>query len=212
MIAAVFGVRMVLFGLAQVGAALGRGRAVRHRPRWTRVLVAAGALVVAFGLLIVSVRLQAASPRPDAFYSAPVRHSAAPGTEPLTIGVLARTKAWRILYATTREDGSTAVASGVVLASAALPDGPGPVIAWAHGTSGIVPGCAPSLAASDFFAPSVIPGVEQMVARGWVLVATDYVGLGTDGPHPYLIGEGEARSVLDSVRAARQLGTYRWRT
>jgi hypothetical protein len=25
------------------------------------------------------------------------------------------------------------------------------------------------------------------------------------GPHPYLIGEGEARAALDSVRAARQM-------
>ena len=38
-----------------------------------------------------------------------------------------------------------------------------------------------------------------------MLVATDYVGLGTAGPHPYLIGEDEARSVLDAVRAAKQL-------
>src|SRR5262249_13470169 len=32
-----------------------------------------------------------------------------------------------------------------------------------------------------------------------------YTGLGTPGPHPFLIGQGEARSVLDAVRAARQL-------
>lgn len=38
-----------------------------------------------------------------------------------------------------------------------------------------------------------------------MIVATDYVGLGTAGPHPYLIGQGEARSLLDSVRAARQM-------
>jgi dipeptidyl aminopeptidase/acylaminoacyl peptidase len=37
------------------------------------------------------------------------------------------------------------------------------------------------------------------------VVATDYPGLGTDGIHPYLIGESEARSVLDSVRAAREM-------
>jgi alpha-beta hydrolase superfamily lysophospholipase len=36
-------------------------------------------------------------------------------------------------------------------------------------------------------------------------VATDYIGLGTAGPHPYLVGQGEARSVLDAVRAARHL-------
>src|SRR5205085_10916769 len=44
-----------------------------------------------------------------------------------------------------------------------------------------------------------------VIANKWMLVATDYVGLGTKGPHPYLVGEPEARSVLDSVRAPRQL-------
>ena len=34
---------------------------------------------------------------------------------------------------------------------------------------------------------------------------TDYEGLGTPGPHPYLIGSSEGRSTLDMVRAARKL-------
>jgi dipeptidyl aminopeptidase/acylaminoacyl peptidase len=37
------------------------------------------------------------------------------------------------------------------------------------------------------------------------VAATDYPGLGTNGIHPYLIGESEGRAVLDSVRAARDL-------
>jgi dipeptidyl aminopeptidase/acylaminoacyl peptidase len=45
----------------------------------------------------------------------------------------------------------------------------------------------------------------QMLEAGYIVVATDYPGLGTEGIHPYLIGESEARSVLDSVRAARDL-------
>ena len=40
---------------------------------------------------------------------------------------------------------------------------------------------------------------------GWVVVATDYSFAEKGGPHPYLIGEGEARAALDSVRAARQM-------
>jgi alpha-beta hydrolase superfamily lysophospholipase len=58
---------------------------------------------------------------------------------------------------------------------------------------------------NDPFLASGMPPLEPVIARGWILVATDYIGLGTPGPHPYLIGEGEARSVLDSLRAARQL-------
>jgi alpha-beta hydrolase superfamily lysophospholipase len=51
----------------------------------------------------------------------------------------------------------------------------------------------------------LIWGLPAMLANGYVVVATDYPGLGTDGIHPYLIGESEGRAVLDSVRAARDL-------
>ena len=47
--------------------------------------------------------------------------------------------------------------------------------------------------------------LPNIIGRGHIVVATDYAGLGTEGIHPYLIGESEARSVLDSVRAARAL-------
>jgi pimeloyl-ACP methyl ester carboxylesterase len=77
-----------------------------------------------------------------------------------------------------------------------------PVIAWTHGTTGVVPGCAPSLLEDPF---ANVPALQQLIDNGWVYVATDYVGLGTVGPHPYLIGEGEARSALDSIRALRQM-------
>jgi pimeloyl-ACP methyl ester carboxylesterase len=36
-------------------------------------------------------------------------------------------------------------------------------------------------------------------------VATDYEGLGAEGPHPYLVGASEGRAVLDAVRAASQI-------
>ena len=52
----------------------------------------------------------------------------------------------------------------------------------------------------------MIWGLADMLARGYVVVATDYPGLGVPGQiHPYLIGVSEARAVLDSVRAARAL-------
>ena len=47
-----------------------------------------------------------------------------------------------------------------------------------------------------------IPGLTEMIARGYVVAATDYPGLGTPGTHPYLIGVSEGRAVLDMVRAA----------
>jgi pimeloyl-ACP methyl ester carboxylesterase len=90
----------------------------------------------------------------------------------------------------------------VVVPSAKVRDGI-PVIAWAHGTTGAAPGCAPTVI--DPFESGAFFNLDQVLDNGWAFVATDYVGLGTASPHPYLIGQGEGRSVLDSVRAAHQL-------
>src|SRR5690606_37645715 len=49
------------------------------------------------------------------------------------------------------------------------------------------------------------PGINEMLSRGFIIAATDYPGLGTVGPHPYLVGVSEGRAVIDSVRAAREL-------
>jgi alpha-beta hydrolase superfamily lysophospholipase len=86
------------------------------------------------------------------------------------------------------------------------PSGPRPIIAWTHGTTGVVPGCAPSLLDRPF---ENVPALRQLIDQGWIFVGTDYTGQGTSGPHPYLIGEGEARSALDAVRAARQIDDIR---
>jgi hypothetical protein len=65
---------------------------------------------------------------------------------------------------------------------------------------GIARRCAPSLRPTVF---RTMHGLRELLARGYVVTATDYPGLGTTGPHPYLVGVSEGRAVLDSVRAAR---------
>jgi dienelactone hydrolase len=148
------------------------------------------------------------SPPPDglpAFYGAP---DPIPDAEP---GTLLRSEAvdapeldgtaHRVMYASESLQGEPIVVTGIV----AVPDGPAPeggfpVLAWAHGTTGIADECAPSLDAA-----SVLPAAQQLLDAGYVVAATDYEGLGTPGRHPYIAGESEARGVLDSVRAAGQL-------
>ncbi len=165
-------------------------------------------MALALGLVAVSAAVHRSTASPDAFYKPPSTIPPRPGvllrSERYTRGIPDQWRARRILYTTTRDENEPAVASGLVIASDHLPAGPRPVIAWAHGTTGVAAQCAPSLLPSRWNA-DVIPGINQALRRGWVIVATDYVGLGTPGPHPYLIGQGEARSVLDSVRAARQM-------
>jgi pimeloyl-ACP methyl ester carboxylesterase len=144
---------------------------------------------------------------PDAFYDPPADVPRKPGallrSEPLKDVILpAGVQGWRILYATTVDDSTPATAAATVFAPTDPPAGPRPVIAWQHATTGLLQKCMPSLLS----APSKgIPERDRIVMAGWVVVATDYSFAEKGGPHPYLIGEGEARATLDSVRAARQM-------
>ena len=112
-------------------------------------------------------------------------------------------QAWRIRYWTTSDRGQPIEVTGMVVAPReAIPASPRPVIAWAHGTSGVVQRCAPSLS-PNFFAAT--PGISEAMQRGFVVVAPDYPGLGSPMPHDYLGGVSTANSVLDAVRAARNI-------
>jgi acetyl esterase/lipase len=94
-----------------------------------------------------------------------------------------------------------AVSGFLVAPTASPPAGGYPVVSWAHGTTGLADQCAPSRAA--FQGSLVNDGiVGTLVLRGLIVVATDYEGLGVTGPHPYLVGRSEGRSVLDAARAA----------
>jgi uncharacterized membrane protein HdeD (DUF308 family)/pimeloyl-ACP methyl ester carboxylesterase len=223
LVAILFGVWLVFLGARLViDAAWTRFRAratetesaAPRRVGWFRrsvhAVAAVAALLVAVLVLTGTVFLRGGDPAivPDAFYTPPVSVPSEPGAlirvERMTEGLPAGGQAWRVLYTTTNGDGSPAVASGTVLAPAVLPDGPLPVVAVAHGTTGVVPGCAPSLL-PDPFGNGAGEALEQLVQLGWVGVTSDYVGLGTAGPHPYLVGPSEARSVLDSLRAAHAI-------
>ncbi len=115
-------------------------------------------------------------------------------------------RAWRVSYRTQDSSNRPSTVTGMVVAPRVRAAGPRRVIAWAHGTTGVIERCAPSLY-PDFAA--ITPALAEMVGRGYVVVAPDYPGLGTSIPHPYLVGENTARSVLDAVRAARSIADAR---
>ena len=232
LVAVLFGARTLLFGLGRVWNALaeaitlsrarrrtaatsavgtasaGSTTRPKHFGRWMRVIGAVLSLVLAVAVAGLGAQLRSGAPSVDAFYDAPATVPDEPGqllkSEPFTTGVPENAKAWRILYTTTRDDSTPAVASAVVLTSLKPASEPRPVITWAHGTTGYSEPCAPSNLSASFDS-GALPALDHVVENGWVLVTTDYAGLGTKGPQPYLIGQGEARSVLDSVRAAKAL-------
>ncbi|WP_447728720.1 lipase family protein [Sphingomonas koreensis] len=112
-------------------------------------------------------------------------------------------RAWRIRYYTMSDRNQPVEVSGMVIAPAA-PTGHarGRVIAWTHGALGVAQRCAPSLGNKNF---EMIPSLTDVIARGYTVVAPDYPGLGSDMMHPMLAGVPTGRSVLDAVRAARDL-------
>lgn len=108
--------------------------------------------------------------------------------------------AWRILYVSKGMRGDPIPVSGVVIVPGKpLPEGSWDVIVWAHPTTGVKDSCAPSLNPNFFHR---VPGLKDMLDRGFVVATTDYPGLGTPGVHPYLVGESEGRAVLDAAKAA----------
>jgi alpha-beta hydrolase superfamily lysophospholipase len=122
--------------------------------------------------------------------------------EPLGVAVDGG-RALRILYLSEAGDGTPRAASGMVfIPEVRGPAGGRPVISWAHGTIGLGDTCAPSRTSSP---TRNLPWISQMLARGWVVTATDYAGLGTPGPSGYLISAEEGRDVINAVRAARSL-------
>jgi len=108
----------------------------------------------------------------------------------------------RVLYTSTDGiDGQTAIAvSGAIyLPKGTTPAGGWPVIAWAHGTTGIADVCAPSWMPR---AKRETDYLNAWLAEGYAVVASDYQGLGTPGGHPWMAVRPEGWSVLDSVRSA----------
>lgn len=107
------------------------------------------------------------------------------------------------------------VASGFIL----LPKGKAPkegwpILAWAHGTTGVADTCAPS---SDYvdgpvhiYQQIAAKALNAWLARGYAVVAPDYQGLGTPSGHPYMNAQSQLHTVVDAVRATHYLKPYKF--
>jgi secretory lipase len=150
---------------------------------------------------------------PDAAFYTPgadLLASAPPGDliDVMEIASFPRSRAWAILYASTGVDGDQVAVSGLIVTPATTAgDRPIPVLAWAHGTTGTADqvDCVPS--------QQGVYGLPHEFAAfadaGYAVVATDYEGLGTPGIHPYAVAASEGRSVLDAIRASRNVADLR---
>jgi len=122
-------------------------------------------------------------------------------------GVLSSTygaEVYRMLYLSQAPVGRPQAVSGLIIVpTGTVPEEGFPVLVHGHGTSGMADRCAPSgyYSVTRYYTTTV-HSLLEWISNGYLVSATDYVGLGTRGLHPYIVGEAEAYSMLDGARAA----------
>ncbi|WP_158240994.1 alpha/beta hydrolase [Mycolicibacterium goodii] len=181
-----------------------RGTSVGRRGRWRglalRMATATAVSVLAVGLCSCShdqpVTESPETYQPGELLSAPLEFQGYPALDALAATSL------KIRYRSTSGiDGTATTVSGVVFVPKGQPPAQGwPIASIAHATAGITSDCAPSAY------PNLLGNLAQVVAflsQAYVVVVSDYQGLGTPGPHPYLEPKTAAYNVIDAVRAAR---------
>lgn len=104
----------------------------------------------------------------------------------------------RVLYRSTSGDGKPNVVGGALFVpSGTPPPGGWTVLGFAHGTTGILDGCGPSLSPNLF---GMAPMIAGYIKAGYAVALTDYLGLSGPGVNVYLDTKTEAYSVIDAVR------------
>lgn len=128
-------------------------------------------------------------------------------------------QAWRIAYISSDLGERKTIATALVAAPiGAKPNGDRPIMAWAHGTTGTAQNCGPSqvldpavplneyfLVGGNSWTDYGLPSLEEFIRDGYVVIATDYQGLGSGGVHQYGVAGTQSRDVINSVRAAASM-------
>lgn len=129
-------------------------------------------------------------------------------------------EAWRIAYVSSDALERRTLSTALVIAPKGPPPRGGrPIVAWAHGTTGTAQNCGPSqvedpaqeineynLIGGTSWTDFGVPAVNRFIESGYVVVATDYQGLGGGGGfHQYAVVATQGRDIVNSVRAVGSL-------
>ncbi|ERM02928.1 lipase [Brucella intermedia 229E] len=129
-------------------------------------------------------------------------------------------EAWRIAYISSDLNDRKTISTGLLIAPVGeAPKDGRPVISWAHGTTGTAQNCGPPSQVVNpaaplnlYFLPNGnastdygVPAIETFIKAGYVVVATDYQGLGGGGKHQYTVAATNGRDAINAIRAAGDL-------
>ncbi|MDG2089706.1 MAG: lipase family protein [Gammaproteobacteria bacterium] len=115
-------------------------------------------------------------------------------------------RAWNVIYVSEGASGKLEYVSGEIYVPRIPSRSERKVLIWATGTTGTQDSCAPSR--NELYrldGSSRVPSIETFLARGYVVVMSDYQGSGTPGATAYLQGAQQAMASFDIARAARNL-------
>jgi acetyl esterase/lipase len=189
--------------MIRYGESMNFGRLARWLVALLVALVSVAAVLASASVAVAQVPLWSGidARNYDGDIPAPGRLIAESPLDP-ALSVHGAARADRILYSTRDQHDSPAVSTAAVFVPRGdPPKGGWPTLAWAHGTVGLGDDCTPSAlprsARDDEY-------LSYWLEQGYVVVGTDYVGLGTPGLMSYLNSVATARGVVDSVIALHQ--------
>lgn len=178
---------------------------------------AGGAVALAVVTAFAFTACKPPLPSAESFYQPPATINGPSGTiirsrasvfsmDPLFQTPVAGVRSTQVLYNSTDVHGTPIAVSGTVIVPTKAWNGPGsrPLVSYAAGTRGIGQDCAPSytLTQGADYEMTAINGILQ---KGYAVAVTDYQGMGTPGPHTYMVGRAMGHAVLDMARAAERL-------
>ncbi|CAG7559040.1 unnamed protein product [Fusarium equiseti] len=122
--------------------------------------------------------------------------------DPQVVDVPSGATIYKIQYTSVDMDNETIVpATGFIAFPYVHQDDTFKLVAFAHGTSGVFRGCAPSTSSTLYDYDTWIP----LIYAGYAVVGTDYAGLGNNfTSHKYIANNANANDVYWSVIAAQK--------
>jgi pimeloyl-ACP methyl ester carboxylesterase len=195
---------------------------LKNRSTRLLILTVSATAMLLPGASLAQAQAMAKAPAGNAFYTASAKliKAGKPGsviwsrevkkTVNGRVALPSASKTTLVLYRSLDPKGKPIAVSGTIdLPKGKAPKGGFKVISWAHGTTGAADVCAPSRSAAgspaDGYISYATASYDAWVKAGYAVLRTDYEGLGTPGPHRYLVGASEGRGVVDIALAAREL-------
>lgn len=112
-----------------------------------------------------------------------------------------------VIYRSRSIRGKSSVVSGTIaVPRGKAPKGGWPIVSWGHVTTGAADLCAPSAVTADNTELERLTRSKELLNllldNGIAVARSDFEGIGTPGPHPYLIGKSLGRAMIDITVAA----------